>query len=468
MSPRDMQAILHQACPRTMPLTDFAQEVTLLGSGGSVESLVSKLRARAHPDSLVTQMETTEHLMATSQEEFEAACTSAPLTLMDAQNICIALGSATHPFTFPHSSSGATPPSHALTTTTSARGNGEPKRKGGTLKEACEILDSRRERFDPLQYNLPITFARHAQGSIGRNEQELRHLIIQEMEDFHGDLYPSAQERDTVLNKVTAVCGPPLASASWNWWYESIGQLKKKHKGTSISDLERARRNPQTFGVTGRAIAGRMRPARPPWPSNLLPQAAPAAPPPWKALMQGGVKEQTILPAAEELEVDDSDSGSETPLAQIAMRDVFKGAVKTVCEGGILDEGALMRQIGALRSQVQEVQRVEADSKSAKAAAGKAARAAKAAAKKPPAKDAKGNDGQSPPAAPAEPPQKSAAKKPRGRAKKPRGPPPSAYELQRTDNIAFNDKFMNLIDDVQSAGDKIIEDTVAVTLAQSR
>ena len=140
------------------------------------------------------------------------------------------------------------------------------KKKGGRIEHlSAQQLAIRRPRLDPEEYHLPAPFDAHRIGSADRQEDQLRACIVKESQDMCGDLYWDADERKVILDKVTAVCGPPGNKyGSWDNWRDEHG---KKHKGTAVNDVERARSNPAKFDVTRFAIEG----PRPPRPLRALP-----------------------------------------------------------------------------------------------------------------------------------------------------------------------------------------------------
>ena len=85
-----------------------------------------------------------------------------------------------------------------------------------------------------------------------------------------GDLYPEEPERKIILGSIQAYCGPPTATkklnlptgdiAYFNNWRSSD---KVKHKGCAVGDLEKARLDPLSWGVSGLANHSGERPARP-------------------------------------------------------------------------------------------------------------------------------------------------------------------------------------------------------------
>lgn len=85
-----------------------------------------------------------------------------------------------------------------------------------------------------------------------------------------GDLYPTRDERDILLSTLQAFCGRFStvrgSSGEYNIWYDSKG---KKHKGTVIADLERARLDPASWGVD--CLADPLVPDRPRRPISRVP-----------------------------------------------------------------------------------------------------------------------------------------------------------------------------------------------------
>jgi hypothetical protein len=84
-----------------------------------------------------------------------------------------------------------------------------------------------------------------------------------------GDLYPTDDERRIILSSIQAYCGPPRPQklklpkgeiAYFDNW--KCGD-RIKHKGCAVGDLERARRDPSSWGVSGVANHSGERPARP-------------------------------------------------------------------------------------------------------------------------------------------------------------------------------------------------------------
>jgi hypothetical protein len=90
-----------------------------------------------------------------------------------------------------------------------------------------------------------------------------------QVEAVCGDLYPTDAERRIILSSIQAYCGPPQPNklnlpkgeiAYFNNW--KCGD-RIKHKGCAVGDLEKARRDPSSWGVSGVANHSGERPARP-------------------------------------------------------------------------------------------------------------------------------------------------------------------------------------------------------------
>jgi hypothetical protein len=100
------------------------------------------------------------------------------------------------------------------------------------------------------------------------NGKELRKLVVQETLEVCGDLYPDATERAVIFGAIEQFCGAPHGNGHFDNWKDLAG---KKHKGTGVSDLEKARKDPASYGVTNRCVPGRMRPQRPARAANAGP-----------------------------------------------------------------------------------------------------------------------------------------------------------------------------------------------------
>ena len=141
---------------------------------------------------------------------------------------------------------------------------GQVKKKGGPLKEVAQMLIQRRS--PPLttdSYFPPSSFDKHQVGSEDRDVRVLRNMVVREVYEVCGDLYPSAEERKVILGGITSLVGAPDARGflgHWDNWKEPT--TLKRRKGTAVSDLEKARRTPGEYGVSHVAVTGR-RPARP-------------------------------------------------------------------------------------------------------------------------------------------------------------------------------------------------------------
>lgn len=110
-----------------------------------------------------------------------------------------------------------------------------------------------------------------------------------------GDLYPSSSERNIICETIQEMCGPPGfrlngggSSGHFDNWKETLpnGQYRK-HKGTTVGDLEKARRDGEHWGVPLEADRSGVRPARPkrilppvPHPKRVNPNPNRLDPPP--------------------------------------------------------------------------------------------------------------------------------------------------------------------------------------------
>lgn len=183
-----------------------------------------------------------------------AAALEAGMTLEDLSLVSLLLGTASAPYCFPD----------VLLSKDVKCDVKEKKYKGGPTTDSAERLLTRRPRMEAADYFPPASFDPHRAGSKDRDETKLRHLVVQEMKEVAGDLYLSEQERHVILGAVEMYVGSPLLrgchqASHWNNWRDSSG---KKHKGTAIADMEKARLAPLTYGVTKQAVHGD-RPPRP-------------------------------------------------------------------------------------------------------------------------------------------------------------------------------------------------------------
>ena len=451
-----------QAPPQSLPIADFCEELTKNMS--LPQAKVTSFQTHVQEQYNVA---TAGDLQKIRQQQFETAVNDAGLNPPEALAIAICLGCATVPFQFPPDgpdilskdessdpdddvplakwmgqASAKAPVGDQDGATTKAHIEMKlPVKKGGILKEAAQILTVRRECLDPATYNLPIEFQVEMVGSRRRNEEHLRRKIVQEIEAVCGDLYPSAEERSIILGKVEKECGPPTSTRAphWDYWKDSE---KKRHKGTAISDLERARLHPSKFGVSGKAWHGMMRPARP----FVQRQGEP--------VLQPGVGLHAATPGG---------PASTTPEVPAG------GASDRHTEyyddgdfGDLFQEDHLRSKVKDLEEELARVKAEEEAKKNAKDLAKKAAAAARAADKKRKQDAAKENDGGNPPKA-----TKSNQRGTRGRAAAPpevESPAMTNYEKEREATITGNVAYIALIEKACAAGLEIMEDKMVAVL----
>ena len=269
--------MLMQPMPSSTSIDDLGHELTHLGmQADKCNHFLTALRTAA-PSGVIAQLLEMKEDKVKNLEEASRFTTHESLLLR------VLLGSTAHPFKFAIEVQQVQPAVAALTAgdenKTPENKNSlfnEPKPKGGAKKAVSGELKHKRE--DIKEYYPPPEFDKHMRGSLTRNFSELRRLIIKEVEDYCGHLYPTKEEKDIILAAIQMLCGPPDCGPSWNYWTSTENGRVMKHKGMAISDLEKARRDPCAYGCNGIALEGQMRPARPVRPVPVLPfMATPAA-----------------------------------------------------------------------------------------------------------------------------------------------------------------------------------------------
>ena len=73
------------------------------------------------------------------------------------------------------------------------------KYKGGILRAKAESLEQRRTPLIPGSYHVPSSFDAYHHSVPRSEESGLRKLIVQEMLEMCGDLYPDINERSVIL-----------------------------------------------------------------------------------------------------------------------------------------------------------------------------------------------------------------------------------------------------------------------------
>lgn len=296
----------------------------------------------------------------------------------------------------------------------------EPKPKGGAKKAVSGELKIKRE--DIKEYYPPPEFDKHIRGSGTRNFAELRRMIIKEMEDFCGHLYPTKEEKDIVLAAIQRLCGPPDNGPHWNFWTSTENGRVMKHKGMAISDLEKARRDPGAYTCNGIALEGQMRPSRPVRPVPVLPGYMLMTPAPQPA-------PQGLSPDSFEDNLDDKEAKSEDDILQDAKK----------------------RQL-----EVDQLQKEKEEAKKAKKVSAAAATAAKNAAKKE--KKKAENDAKKAAKEAATDATKTSAKRQRTAGPQKDDPVPlSNYEQDRQVTMQANKEYLEFVDKVFENDCKILD-----------
>lgn len=266
---RTMQEVLLQPIEPTASLDDLEQELALLGlATHKGKHFVAGVRA-----SVQGAPEVVGALLALPSSQVKSLEATASFDQSDSMVLRMCLGSGQHPFVFKDDTTAIilqTPPvGNSSNSSEIAHSSAAvpllfhcgSQAKGGA--KAC-VAGELKERRAPLtEYYPPATFDVEAKSNHLRSCSRLRMKIVKEIEDVCGHLYPSKEERDTILGGIQNLCGPPDNAPSWNIYWTTSGNVKNKHKGTSICDLERARRNPAAYSCHGLAKDGQMRPARP-------------------------------------------------------------------------------------------------------------------------------------------------------------------------------------------------------------
>ena len=364
METRGVQQSLHQAADHAMTLEEVCNE--LHANMAVDQEALSRFQAnaaRARAGGMCVA--SAGDLLALTKTQFDDLNADV-LSAHDVNTLCIVLGSATAPHIFPQLPAGDAaanlvhePPVTTTLAVTSGNIPVKNSKKGGSTTEVAEMLLVRREHM--TAYHVPPAFDKYHKSNPttwAANGKELRKLVVQETLEVCGDLYPDATERAVIFGAIEQNCGAPHGNGHFDNWKDIAG---KKHKGTGVSDLEKARKDPASYGVTSRCVPGRMRPQRPPRPSN--------APPPSAAFVPAsGGGPGTYRGTSPETTVTDSD-----------LLDPNGVDAHLTTEQGLLDQ---VQQLSAQLKKLQEEKKAKDDTKKA---AQKAARAAKAAAKKTPA-----------------------------------------------------------------------------------
>ena len=261
----------------SMPLTDLTLELMQMGVPGS--------EALPWQDKMLhAALSTVGQLLKLTISQFEEASGST-LSPFSARTLGVCLGSVGSPHVFAPDPPKPSAPSFVhplipvlpddirdqletqgmpLPPASESMAKIEPI-KGGTLLAVAEMLEERRTYMYmyPDSYFPPITFDKYHHSIPRGDDKALRKLIVQEISEVCGDLYPNMNERGVILPAIEQFVGVPATGGHWDNWRIDIAGITKKHKGAAVSDLEKARRAPAAYGVSGRRVPDRMRPTRP-------------------------------------------------------------------------------------------------------------------------------------------------------------------------------------------------------------
>lgn len=110
---------------------------------------------------------------------------------------------------------------------------------------------------------------------VGRDATLIEIQIWTQFQLMWGDLYPEQEEKDVIFNGITQYCGRPRTRhgglGEWDNWKDTEG---RKHKGSGVDALEKARRDPLKWGLShNSAIQGEV----PPRPQRVPPPLHPEA-----------------------------------------------------------------------------------------------------------------------------------------------------------------------------------------------
>ena len=210
-----------------------------------------------------------------------------------------------------------------------------------------------------------------------------------------------------ILSAIEKYIGPPSAGKHWNTWKDE-GATGKKHKGSAISDIEKARRDPACVHMH-KCVPGRMRPSRPvrraPELASHVPlpisthMAVPASAAHHRAIESAVAAAPTQADAEADIEPEAGPISEPATAADPSGGDVFRCARDAL--DGLQDEASLLKTCNELQLQVEQARATKAkqaaDVKAAKKQAKEAAKKqAKEVAKEPDATAKKAPDGAKP------------------------------------------------------------------------
>ena len=424
---RSMQEMLLQPLNHDAPLSQLTDELCALGVSEEMARALGKGLNDLFGESLTPH--TVNEVMSLTQDQVHALEKAAGFRAPDSTILRMCMGSSARPFAFqasgdagPHRNEDASPPAGAQ--------EAVKKEKGGAMQDASARLTTRR---DPItSYFPPPDFDEDAQGQLFRQPRRLRTKITKEVEDVCGDLYPTCEELAVILRAIQSHCGPPDGAPSWNWWWSGskLNGNSKKHKGTAISDIEKARRNPGAYGCHGQAVEGTLRPARP-----------------MRTKVHPGAMSVSVTPAG--AAATPPLNGRPTPLSGAGNETPPEAENEDLNE---IDENHLLARARDEREAVDAMRAKEKADKQAEADRKKAQRAEKAAKKREEEKEKAATE-----ATNKRKGDENAPRQNRQRAKQakkatttnPARPVLSPYEQKREDTIARNAEWLNFIERTQ-------------------
>ena len=165
-------------------------------------SWVAAVRAHfASVSSVPHDVVTAKEIMGLSMGEMHAVCFEAGLARGDLNNIAIVLGSTTWPFQWESKRTNPT----SLVVVYPEDDVKMKVQKGGSKDNVAEQLLMRRPSV--TSYFPPAQFDAHRLYAPTRDETKLRPLVVQEVYEWTGDLYPDLEEKKLVLGAIEAHCG---------------------------------------------------------------------------------------------------------------------------------------------------------------------------------------------------------------------------------------------------------------------
>ena len=205
------------------------------------------------------------------------------------------------------------------------------------------------------------------------------------MLEMCGDLYPDSNERSVILGAIELYCGKPGIGARGHHWDNYRDVHRKRHIGSAVSDLHKARVTPAAYGVTAHCVPGRIRPVRlaRAVSSNLNPAAC--LPPHTKQFAL------THHPPAAGAGANNQDQEHTNVALRSADEDAADYDVDD-CDADLASEEDLLKKVEDMKAALNTLQEKQGEKKAEKAAAAQVARAEKAekaAAEKAAAKEAK-------------------------------------------------------------------------------